>query len=98
MLFHLMLITAVAHWGSVAWTQKYDDQHYDSIYVKDCRDRFIPIYADKEMTTSLPTPFMGNRDGAYEYYDLYSREKVTIIHLGQDGSHITTVNTCKMKQ
>lgn len=99
MLIYLALIvTSIAHWGSIAQTQKYDDQHYDSIYVKNCRDVFVPIYADKEMTTPIPNPFMSKRDGSYEYYSQYSREKVTIIHLGPDGSHMTMVNTCKTKQ
>lgn len=92
MLIHLLLVfTSVAHWGSIAWTQKYDDQHHDLIYVKDCQDRFVDIYSDKELTIPLPNPFVSENDGRYLYWSSHPYEKVTIIHWNE----MTTVNTCR---
>ena len=40
--------------------------HY--VWVKDCKGRFVAVYADSKMTVPMTNPFLTNADGRFRFY------------------------------
>lgn len=85
------LLIVVAHSGVIVGSSR---PVYASIYVRDCGGAYRTIYADKELSTILPNPFMSYKDGSYRYFSTTPYGQVTIAKDGQ----ATTTRVCKAEK